>query len=437
MKLLRIKDFETKVLFKNSSWVLSGNIVRAILGFLRGVIIARGLGAELYGTFTIIAAFSGSVQQFFNFTFSSTIIKFGANYITQKDNIKLAALIKGSVYFAGIVAILSTTTIAILTVFVYDVFLEKPGLQLFILLYAIVSSTMFIDSISNTLLRLFYKFKENSIISITSTALDVLIIGVVIFFKSNDFTYFFFALVTSRLIGSLILNGVTFSLIKNKIWSSIKTPLTVLNVDKKELFNFTIANSGSRAIKTFINNGDVLLLGALLGPVPVAFYNIAKKLAYVILIFIDPLTTTIFPQLSILISDKKFADVKVLIRKITGILIGPSLLFVFVIYFLREQAILWTYGAEYLEATKPFMLLTINAVIGAVLFWNIPLILSLGLAKFRFVINLFALIIGAAVAYYYIPIYGVNGAALGLLCANGIVTLIFSFVAYSKLTVKN
>lgn len=436
-KLKSLFDIQTKVLFKNSSWVLGGNLTRSALVFLRGIIIARGLGVELYGTFTIIAAFAGSIQQFLNFTLSSTIIKFGASYITNKQIDRLRALIKSGYYFASIIAVLSTSIIAFLTIFVYDIFLDKPGLQWFILMYAIISSTMFIDNISTTLLQLYYKFKQAAIINIIVTIIDLVIISIIVLFKPNNFTYFFIALVSSRLIGSVILNVATFKIVKSKILPFFKTSIQVLKQDSKALVNYTAANSGSRAIKSLINNGDILLLGAMLGPAPVAFYNIAKKLAYMILIFIDPLTNTIFPQLSMLISDKKFNEVKKMIVRITKILLVPSIVFVIVVYLFREYIILLTYGKEYLEAGKPFLFLTINAVIGAVLFWNLPLLLSLGMAKFRFYINVVSLVLGGVVAYLLIPSYGTSGAAIGLLVANTFVVSVFSYVSISKINNPN
>lgn len=436
-KLKLLFDSQTKVLFKNSSWVLGGNLTRSALVFLRGIIIARGLGVELYGTFTIIAAFAGSIQQFLNFTLSSTIIKFGASYLSNKKNDKLTALIKSGYYFSSIVAVLSTTIIAFLTIFVYDVFLDKPGLQWFILMYAIISSTMFIDNISTTLLQLYYKFKQAAIINIVVTIIDLLIIAIIVLFNPNNFTYFFIALVSSRLLGSVILNIATFTIVKNSLLPYLKTSVRVLKDDYKVLVNYTIANSGSRAIKSLINNGDVLLLGAMLGPVPVAFYNIAKKLAYMILIFIDPLTNTIFPQLSLLIADQKYDEVKKMIYRITKLLVIPSIVFVAIVYFLRDYIIILTYGKEYLEAAKPFLFLTINAVVGAILFWNLPLLLSLGMAKFRFYINLVSLVFGGIAAYLLIPQYGTNGAAIGLLISNAFVIGVFCYVSITKINNPN
>ena len=56
-------DAESKTLIKNSSWVFIANGYGATLAFLRSVVIARGLGAEILGTFTIAIAFILTTQE--------------------------------------------------------------------------------------------------------------------------------------------------------------------------------------------------------------------------------------------------------------------------------------------------------------------------------------------------------------------------------------
>lgn len=433
LRFIKVIDTETKTLFKNTSWVLGGNVFRSLLVFLRGIIIARGLGVELYGIFTIIAVFTSSVHQFFHITINSTIIKFGANYLSQKQFNKLGALLKASYISSFVIAIFSTLVISILTLFLYNVFITEPDLEKYIIAYAIISSSIFVDGISVTFMRLLYKFKENSIMNSLIAAFDLILIGLVILVIPNNFEAFFYAILISKLLGTLFLNFGTVYILKDYLMPFIKKSIVCLKEEKREMINFTIANSGSKAMKTFITNGDVLLLMSFLGPVPVAFYNIAKKLAQVILIFVDPLTNTIFPQLSMLISDKRYGEVRDMINRMTKLLILPSIAFLLVTYGLKEELIRFTYGKEYLEASKPFFLLTINAIISSILFWNLPLILSLGLAKFRFVISAISLVIGGFVAYLTIPYLETIGAALGLLIANGLITIVFSLVAYSKI----
>ena len=150
------------------------------------------------------------------------------------------------------------------------------------------------------------------------------------------------------------------------------------------------------------------------------------------MIVVDPLTSSIFSQLSILISKKKFAEVIQMIKKVTKLLVIPATLFVSLSILLREKVIIFAYGIEYIEASDPFVVLVINAIVSAVLFWNRPLLESINLVKFRFYLNAISLVIGAVVAYITIPIVGSIGVAFGLLIANGLASIVSSLVAYNK-----
>jgi hypothetical protein len=80
--VLRLKerlDGQLKVLIKNSSWVFFANGVRTLLTFVKSIIIARGLGADLYGNYVLVVAFVGTIQEFFNLNIGAAVIKFGAD----------------------------------------------------------------------------------------------------------------------------------------------------------------------------------------------------------------------------------------------------------------------------------------------------------------------------------------------------------------------
>ena len=89
-------DKESKTLFKNSSWVFFSNFFSTALAFLRSVVIARGLGAEIYGTYAIVVAFVALIQEFLNPNIGTALIKFGAVYHDEQRTDKLMAMVKRS-----------------------------------------------------------------------------------------------------------------------------------------------------------------------------------------------------------------------------------------------------------------------------------------------------------------------------------------------------
>lgn len=57
-------DDQSKKLFKNSFWVLVSNINGSLLAFVRSIIMARGLGVEIFGLYNIIVNIVLSVLSF-------------------------------------------------------------------------------------------------------------------------------------------------------------------------------------------------------------------------------------------------------------------------------------------------------------------------------------------------------------------------------------
>jgi O-antigen/teichoic acid export membrane protein len=400
--------------------------------FAKGIVVSRGLGVEFYGIFNLISAFSNLIHQFLKFTLSSVLIKFGAEFLGLEDKSKFKSLIKGILSLSLFLGFISNLFIILTTWLLYDVFFDKPNLQVYIILFGIVTSTAFVDGLSAGALQLFYKFKARSIIDIIVVLLELLLVSLVLYFYPENFKRFFVAVLVSRLLGSLFLNLRTWQLIGPQIKGFWKTKLSNIKDEKKEIVNFTFANSGSRILKNLSNNGDVLLLGALSGPSAVAFYNIAKKLAQSILILVDPIAKTLFPQLSHLISQKKYGEIQLMIGKVTKLLFLPCLLFMGALYYFRADLIELAYGAEFLPATQPFVYLAANAILAALLFWNLPMLLSMGLVNFRLKVEAVFLIIGASIAYFTIPTMGASGVALGLLVTGGGAKILFAAITFAQ-----
>lgn len=467
MKFLRnFLQLQTKVLIKNSSWVFAGNAFRVFLVFLKGVIMVRLLGAELYGLYAIIIAFVGLIQEFLNLNLGTTIIKFGASYKSGKQHSLLVALIKSGILISLVSALVSILVIVVVLMYFYDTFLETPDLEWYIITYAFAASTMFLDNISQGIMRLFYRFKALSALMVAIAIVDIGVISVALWLESSKLSTLFVAIIISRIIGGIILSWGTIVQVKNELADSINSSIFTLKEEWKDIASFTLANSGSRTIHTLVSRGDVLLLGALLGaagPTAVTFYSIAKKLGYAVLIIIDPLVNSIYPQFSNLVSEKNYIEIRKLVVQITRLALLPSVVFLVGVYFLGPWLISAVYGVEFVEASEAFFYHVISAISGTIFFWNLSLILSLGLVKLRIVVSAIGAMAGAAIAYWLIPEYFVaafanaqagttypywlvpqyfangaahaaTGAAIGLLLSNAVMIFTFSIVTYYKIS---
>lgn len=425
---------QTKLLVKNSFWVFVGNFFRTALVFLKGVVLVRLLGTELYGLHAIIISFVGIIQEFLNLNIGTTIIKFGATYRSEKKPRLLVALIKAGVLISMASALLSILIIVLILIYAYDVFLEEKGLEWYIITYAFASGTMFFNSIAQGVLRLYYKFGALSAISVIVAVIEFAIVVTAVYIEPTKLSALFIGLIAAKIIGAIVLSIGTFLQVKDHLKEDIGSSIFNIRADWNTIFSFTIANSGSRSIHTAANKGDVMLLAALggeNGPVWVTFYNLAKKLAYAVLTVVDPLVQSIYPQFSVLMSEKKYREILKMINQVTKMSLIPGAVFLGVVYLIKDWLITFIYGADRLGAAEPFVYHILSAVLGTIFFWNLSLIISIGMVRFRLVVSALATLIGAGVAYYFIPTWGASGAALGLLVTNFLIIISFSIASYS------
>ena len=426
-------DDESKTLLKNSSWVFIANTYGAALAFLRSIIIARGLGAEILGTYTLAIAFVLTTMELLRLNISMGLIKFGAEFQTENRIDKLVSLIKVSLYATFGSAFLSIIVIAVIVFFAYDSFIIQPGLNYFIIAYSIVNGFAFIDAISKATLKLHFKFKLNSIISMVMDTVEFIVVSLTIFMFPKNLNYFFTAVIATKFVNSLICNSAALFELRKELSGYLNSSISLIKDNLKTITHFVVGNSMSGTLKVLMNQGDVLLLGSISGTAQVGFYSVAKKLAYSLLTITDPLVTSIFPQLSVLIAKKQYAETKKMLFKITRITLIPSAIFLLLSFFLKDWIIIKLYGKEFIYAAKPFFYLLMGAIQGSVFFWVLPLMQSLGLTTLRFKVYLGAITIGAIISYFLIPSYNATGVAIGLLAANVYITSQFIYAGNKKI----
>ena len=426
-------DSQSKLLFKNSGWVFFSNFFSTGLAFIRSVIIARGLGPGIYGTYAIVVAFVGLIQEFLNLNVGTALIKFGAVYQLENRSDKLMAFVKSGLLVSFIMAFVSILVIAALCFLSYGTFIDKPDLEWFIISYAIVASITYVNSISRALLRLHYKFRMSSIIQMIMDIIETLAIAIAVFFYPKDLNIFFVAIIITRFLNGFICNLLAYYELKEELAPHLTAPMILIRQERKSIREFILGNSIGNSMKTVISQGDVLLLGLLTNPQQVGFYAVAKKLAYSVLTLSDPLVQSIYPQLSKLLAEKKFSEVKNMLIKITSLAMIPGLIFIVFTFFLNEWIIKTIYGPEYLPATKAFFYFVIGAVLGTATFWTLPLVQSMGIVKVRIKVYIATIILGSTLAYILIPIMHNAGMALALLLTNVMNMLIFIYVAEKRI----
>ncbi len=409
-------------------------MIRTGLVFLKSIVIARGLGVEFYGIYALIVAFVVSIQDFFNLNIGNAFIKFAAEYKTNERTDKVVALIKVCLLATAATALLSIIMIAVLLNVSYDLFVNKPGLEWYIFFYAVADVASFFDPMGRSILRLYYKFKINSIIQTITAFIEFIIVTTVVLMNPADLRSFFIAVVVSKIINTIINNGAGLWELRHEFLPHAKAGIGIVKDQLREIGGYIVGNSLSKTLLTLMNQGDVLILGAAMGPKPVAYYAVAKRMANMLGVITDPFTTSVFPQFSILLAENRHKEIKTMLIKITRTAILPSLLVIVLGYFLGELVITTAYGPAYSPASEPFTICLIGSVLTSLFFWNQSLMQSMGLIAFRFKVYLFAIALGGLLSYFYlVPNQGSVGMAIGVVLTKVIIITIFTTTAFIKL----
>jgi len=239
-------DSESKVLIKNSRWVFTANFIGALYAFVKSILIARGLGADFLGVFTLSIAFVLTIQEILKLNTAMAVIRFGAIYRTQNRPDKIVGLIRISAAGSLASALLSVMVIAVIVSFFYQDFVTTPGLAKFILLYAVVNGFSFLDNISRSALKLFYKFRLNSMVQILMDSVEFLLVAGVLYFYPRNLEAFFITVISARFLNSMICNGAAFIELKNELGQHLSMRIGFLREEVKSIFQFVVGQLLSR-----------------------------------------------------------------------------------------------------------------------------------------------------------------------------------------------
>ncbi|MBK9637301.1 MAG: oligosaccharide flippase family protein [Bacteroidetes bacterium] len=232
-KLFKRFDPESKNLLKNSSWVTVANTLGTLFAFIKTIAITRILGVELFGTYALAIAFIITTQEFLRLNISMGLIRYGAIYASEDRKDKIVAIIKFSLGLSTISALLSILVLGIITVFSYSTFIKVPNLTFYIIAFAFANSLNFIDAISKASLKLFYKFKVNSIIQMMMDTLETAIVISTLYFYGANLEAFFTAVISARILNSLTCNLAAYRELKIELKPYLKSKIELIQSHKK------------------------------------------------------------------------------------------------------------------------------------------------------------------------------------------------------------
>ncbi len=425
VKLFGGIDTETERLLDNSRWVFLANGVGTIGGILRVVLATRILGAELFGSYTLAIAGVLILQEFMRLNIAMGLIRFGARFLGEGAPEKIGALFRYALLLTSISIAGSVTLIAAYVNIMPTENIITHGIGTLIILFAFANGLSFIDALSRAGLKLFYRFRSASILQITMDLTELAVISWTLYTYGPDLKAFFIAVISVRIVNSIVCNIGAWMEFRRELGTALGGSIRLMKPHRAEFNKYILGNSASSSLKVFMNQADVILLGSFFGTSTVGLYAATKKLGYSILSITDPFMQAVFPQFSRMLGEASSEKIKPMIKNLVRVALPASLIILGLCTLLREPIVQLVFGKTYAGAGWPFVISLAGALQGAVFFWALPLVQSLGLIKKRLLVTILGLISGAIAGYLLTPSLGAAGTALALLIANVVITAKF------------
>lgn len=406
-----------KISTKNGFHYLWGLVVSTVVSSLSIIVIARMLGADLYGLYGIAFMVPNLIIIFRDWGINSAIVKFSAQYKAEERKSEIRNVIISGVLFELFFGLILTFVSITLSGYVANSIYNRPALAPLMQLASLSILTSGIISAATGVFTGFERMALNSVMIVCQAIIRTLAtIGLIFVGLSTP------GAVVGSLIGT-IFAGIVGAIFIRLIYVDLRKASNNKLEIKKYLFDmlkYATPLSISLIITGFLTQFYAFLLPIYYPDnVAIANYTIAQNFVVLIGFFAVPITTVLFPAFSKLDvkKDKEaLKNVFCLSVKYSSLIVIPL---VFLVICLSQPAITTLFGNTYTSASLFLSLLALTylyVAFGSLSSGN--LINSQGNTKLTLKLTVLTAIIGFPLGLVLILKLGVIGLIISILISN-------------------
>ena len=390
----------------NFGMVLSGQGAVTLLGFVALAINSRALGLTDIGRLFLIQAICELISKVVSFQNWQSFVKVGSD-IEGRGSLTRLWLYGVSLDFAAAAA--ASLIAIILLLFAPNMIGLDPTVAQHGLCYAI---SLLVSGTGTCVgaLRFFDAYGRVVAINILQA---VMLLGnaiVLMMLKSPLSVY----LIT---VPSII--SVTSLVMMVTAWKRVRAR-DIVNKNRRfdraaqrRFLSFAFGISASSTLTAIRQRGEVLIVGALLGPSAAALFGVAYRLSALLSRFAQSARVSVYPEFSRLVSNGQFQEAAQIAFRLTrwSSVVALAVLIVFAIF--GGMILTSLFGEEYRMASPILLLLTTGTAVYACIFAMAPLSqITFGSWRF-FTLNLIAFAGFSVFAVLGPLLFGQNGAGAG------------------------
>lgn len=282
--------------FQSAGILFASSAVNTLLGLIHSVIIARLLGVEGFGLFSLVTAFTYLVNQVVDSRAWETAIKYVTERHSEGDKAGASAVLKFCYLVDGATAIVAVSLIVIAADAAARLFIKDISSAHLIRLFSLVLILEIPIGTSSAIIRAANRAGMLAYQQVGTTAIRLCLTTAALALNFGV-PGLLLAYLVASLCGSII--ALKFAAVARK---SLNLPplrtvsLNLLKGKRREMAAFLGATNLHALVKIVQGKGDVLLLGVLLSPVAVGYYQLGRKIAALLGFPTTPLDQSTYPE---------------------------------------------------------------------------------------------------------------------------------------------
>ena len=378
----------------NVAWSIAGKIVNMAGALFVGILVARYLGPDQYGTMNYVISYVMIFQIFAAFGLDNIEVRELSKNSLKKNQI-LGTCFLLRLAFASIVFLVIMGTVVASS---YD-----ESMKSFIFVYSFSLYT----SIFNVIRNYFTSILKNDLIvktEIMRTIIGALIKILLLYYKATLFWFVFATFLDTFLIAGGYVTAYRKVVGSLKEWTFEKKMVAYLIKQ-----SFPLLLSGAAII--IYQRIDQVMIGNMVNRKSVGFFATAGKFVDLILFLPNIVTQTVTP---LLVKAKESGDIEGYERKkrdVTVFVLWFSIGLALLTAFLARVLIEYTYGLSYMEAVPILRILSWKTVGMSLMASSGCIIIIEEMQKWAFIRNIMGCFVCIVLNMIFIPKYGAVGSA--------------------------
>ena len=418
--------------FKNianqSSIFLLGTIFTVVVGFFFKIFLAKQLGAEGLGIYSLGISIITVFSVFVSLGLGNGLVKYVSKYVVEKNKIQLHTYLHNTFKYSFITTVIFGSILLVFPDYIGDKLLSTPEISPYLRFFAILLFVNTGISLFDQTIRGLKEVKKSTIFG-NFIRQPLKIIFAIVFIKIGlNLDGYLYAEIFAAIITLFFFYKITKKHLPEGISRIRSFPITKINKEERNFgINFMIIG----VVGIFNSEADKILLAKYFTIKELGVYSIILTFTAFVPIVLKSVIAIFGPIISEKFAIAKFDEISALVKNISYYIFLSSFSIVIIIAF-GGKLLLGLFGSEFVIGYIPMVVILFGGIFdmmtGAV---GTVLVMS-GNEKQVRNIQVIGFVISVSLFVVLIPLLGILGAAIIKMIVLIIINVYLTYIMYKK-----